>query len=747
MNKLVVSIFMLLTSININAQSCDLFTYDLEISECDESLYDISFKLLPHYVVVDDIVVVVNGSSVQVDSSDGRFIIQGITSMGQGVEVIEVCLTDMPECCDTINYTSPCECHFSNIHTEIVECNEEDEEFYFWLDFDYQMTSDSFLLGSSNMNFGTFSFDDLPIFAGPIQMSDEEYELLILDQINPFCFSSYDLGVVNGCELLCNVSEPNIWISPCSVNDEVYIEFSFDYENTSIGGFVLRGNGMIYDTFQYGQNNYIYGPLTADCESIGELVFVDLTHPDCQIGIDFIEPLCCEEDCIIAEVIAEAYECEEGNNLILVDIAFDYEGMVGDSFEIRGNGMSYGYFIYGEEYYTIGPIEADCETLYEFIIIDGSMESCSGEYGFEEPLCCEEDCILYDISIDPLECDGEGTYSLILNFEYSGANGDTFEVWGAGQYLGAYALSDLPVMIDNFPEREVEYDIIEICLNDVPECCLVYEFMGLDCMDMGDCIIAEVIAEAYECEEGNNLILVDIAFDYEGMVGDSFEIRGNGMSYGYFMYGEEYYTIGPIEADCETLYEFIIIDGSMESCSGEYGFEEPLCCEEDCVLYDISIDPLECDGEGTYSLVLDFEYEGTTNTYFEVWGSDEYLGQYEFSDLPLTIENFPERDVEYDIIKICENDNPDCCLIHEFMGLDCSGSATYDISKSYLIYQVGETFVISENYEELLLFDLSGKQVLIGNGGHINASGLVSGVYFYQLRIEDRINIGKVFKY
>ena len=71
-------------------------------------------------------------------------------------------------------------------------------------------------------------------------------------------------------------------------------------------------------------------------------------------------------------------------------------------------------------------------------------------------------------------------------------------------------------------------------------------------------------------------------------------------------------------------------------------------------------------------MTIDFEYENPGNDYFDVHVRDDvFIGFYSLSDLPITIEEFELSGYDYDYIKVCINDNADCCDEMEWEAPDC----------------------------------------------------------------------------
>ena len=100
-------------------------------------------------------------------------------------------------------------------------------------------------------------------------------------------------------------------------------------------------------------------------------------------------------------------------------------------------------------------------------------------------------------------------------------------------------------------------------------------------------------------------------------------------------------------------------------------------CENntECTIYDLEIITGECNDDNTYNMTINFQYEEIgEQEFFDLYArNDELIGYFPLSSLPLTIINFPSSGEEYDFVKVCINDNPDCCKEIEWLPPNCSG--------------------------------------------------------------------------
>jgi hypothetical protein len=94
----------------------------------------------------------------------------------------------------------------------------------------------------------------------------------------------------------------------------------------------------------------------------------------------------------------------------------------------------------------------------------------------------------------------------------------------------------------------------------------------------------------------------------------------------------------------------------------------------DCEIDDLEVTVGDCNGDGTYSITINFEYENTNNEYFDVYVNDYiFIGNFQIADLPVTIDNFPVSGFDFDYLSVNINDNDGCWEGIEWEAPDCGG--------------------------------------------------------------------------
>jgi hypothetical protein len=289
--------------------------------------------------------------------------------------------------------------------------------------------------------------------------------------------------------------------------------------------------------------------------------------------------------------------------------------------------------------------------------------------------CPVEMCDIYELHVEVGECNPDGTYSITINFEYENPENEHFDVFIRDNvHIGTYSLSNLPLTIEHFEVSDFEYDYLKVCINDQPDCCEDIEWMAPDCSGSGECDIYDLHVEIGDCIPGTILYELTIDFEYENVNNEYFDVYlRNDEFFGYFELAALPLTIEnfPLSGFDHDFIKVCINDNP--ECCEAIEWEAPECNTIPCGIYDLIVDVGNCNpGTDTYSLTIDFEYENPGNDYFDVFVRDDvFIGHYSLGDLPITIEDFELSGFDYDFIKVCINDNPECCDAIEWESPDC----------------------------------------------------------------------------
>ena len=548
------------------------------------------------------------------------------------------------ECCDEA-------CTIEINEVEVGDCDDGLISLSFNLEH-RNTSSTSFDVFSRNDFVGSYNYDDLPIRIQDFPSSGGATErLVVCNNDSETCCDTYIFET--SCS--CIIKDVTAAVIDCNEEDSTfYVFLDLDFNMTS-DSFFLGGNNNRYGNFAYSDLPITVGPLPFDEDLEYEFLAVDRLSAFCFDFVDVGVVNGCNA-CTIFDVKAEPRLCD--NDEILVDIEFKTEGEVSDSFSIRGNGMDYGKFPHGEMFYTVGPVPGDCETIYEFIIIDNENPDCRNFTELDEILCCGStaECNISNPSIDVGDCNQQGEFFVEISFDQQPGVTGEFTIAGNGENYGTFSYGADEYRIGPLSGNcETIYEFILTDARD-PLCEEVIELTEEVCC-AATCAITNLFIFTNQCND-DNLFTVDISFETSGAVSDSFEVRGNGTFYGTFPYGETNYEIGPLNGDCETIYEFVIVDQNNSDCSVSGMLDEPNCCRENCLITKLEAE-LICPGDGT--ITVDIEKDGIpANRELQLLINEEPISGLFIADFPYAL---PTEGLTFPVeIELREVANQSCRL-------------------------------------------------------------------------------------
>ena len=263
----------------------------------------------------------------------------------------------------------------------------------------------------------------------------------------------------------------------------------------------------------------------------------------------------------------------------------------------------------------------------------------------------------------------------------------------------------------------------------------------VDCETTSDCSISELEVEAGECNADGTYPLT-INFEYENVDGQEFfdlYVRDNELI-GYFALADLPLTIENFElSGFDYDYIKVCINDNIGCCEEEE-WSAPDCNNSggDCDISELEVEVGECNPAGTYSLTINFEYENVDGQeFFDLYvRNDEFIGYFALADLPLTIENFDLSGYDDDYIKVCINDNLNCCEDIEWEAPNCDGGGDdcYEFEFPITMYLASENVEVNSNedvdYYLELGYDLQYPITISVNNEIITVmQGILEGAY------------------
>lgn len=575
-------------------------------------------------------------------------------------------------------------CQIANIKATIVQPNPNNCQFFVSLDFDHQGTTNQFNVTVNGVLAGTFTYGQLPIVLGPYNadpnmptvMTFEVRDAVFLD-----CKASTMLDVppcLGGN--LCQVSDLAVQTGQCDLSGatyELWLNFQvqgvgpnamfevFSSANVSLGVFPLALLPLHIPAF----------PASGNPVDLIKVCIVG--QPNCCLVEDFPAPLCVPNGCAIVDLTVSSGDCTSDSTYKAV-VDFDVIGPVlADTFALWSNGQFIGKFNLMQLPFAFEAVWNGGSKDEVKVCAATALSTCCKTIEYEVPDCLGTPaCAIKNLSVKSDTCSSDSTFLAILDFVVNDPSAvDSFDVWANGEYWGRFGLDQLPLHIPDFPWNGLIFNYIKVCTSNVAGCCKEIQFLAPSCLPYKPCEITDIILQAGPCTS-DSTYKITLNFNATNPGNGLFTVSAHGQLIDTFALSAAPLMLElPWFGQATSWVTMCILGGTpgTSPCCRIKQFVVPNCNLGPCEIYDVVLDPGSCNPNApTYSLSLNFSVDNPSNNLFEVWGNGIYLGAFPLGALPLTIPNFPSNGPAIDVIKICINDNPDCCAVLEFQGPDCN---------------------------------------------------------------------------
>jgi len=592
---------------------------------------------------------------------------------------IRVCTSDLPNdhCCKEYQFIAPAclpfgPCEVTDISVLTGACT-SDSTYKLTLNFNGTNPGNgTFTVSIHNQLIDTFNLTQVPLMLEVPwngQLSDSIMICILgADSVpgNIGCCKVKQFQVPT-CLLPCNIFDVTIDPGACNPTDNSYaLHLDFEVLNPGNDSFQVWGNGIYLGLYPLNALPLLIPNFPSNGTAVDVLKICINNNPDCCETIDFQGPDC--TPCNIPNLMVEPGDCNTGSNTYSLTVKFDVINPGSDSFQVWGNGTYLGLFPLAGLPLTIPNFPANGAAFDVIKVCIQNQPDCCAAFEFQGP-DCNQNCDIFDLVVDPGACNpNSNTYALGINFQVSNPGSDSFQVWGNGNYLGLFPLAGLPLVIPDFPSNGAAFDVLKICINNQPNCCETIDFQGPDCNQ--NCEIFGVVLDPGACTSDSTYNLV-LNFQVQNPGSDSFQVWGNGIYLGSYPLAGLPLVIPNFPSNGGAIDIIKICINNHPDCCKTIDFQGPNC-NPNCEIFGVVLDPGACTSDSTYNLHLNFQVQNPGSDSFQVWGNGIYLGVYPLTGLPLVIPNFPSNGAAFDVIKICINNNPDCCKTIDFQGPDCS---------------------------------------------------------------------------
>ncbi len=291
---------------------------------------------------------------------------------------------------------------------------------------------------------------------------------------------------------------------------------------------------------------------------------------------------------------------------------------------------------------------------------DASDSNCFAQASFEFMGCNAGDCSLQISDIDAGSCSGDGTFDMDFRLTHQGVVNPSFNLYSNGIFIGKRSInSGDEVTILNFVKswNDENTETLTIGVEDFPACSQSVVFDS-DLVSCTGCNLYNLNVEVFNCGGGQFFATID--FERQGGAG-TFLLGGNGTTYGNFSYNDLPVTVGPLEANPSTLYEFVVFDFNNPLCFTFFDLGVVVCNDPLCLVEDLRVVESSCSSSDTYDLTINFEAQGSPTGQYEVSVNGTLVSNLTLEDLPYTIEGINTEGSGVDEITVCAMGDASCC--------------------------------------------------------------------------------------
>ncbi len=345
-----------------------------------------------------------------------------------------------------------------------------------------------------------------------------------------------------------------------------------------------------------------------------------------------------------------------------------------------------------EEDFVDCPNDCDCTDEFDPVCVESQggiiqfdnecLALCEGYTPNDFVDCPTDGCDITNVTVEVGQCDpANNVYVVVIDFEVINATNDTFDVYDfAGNFLGNYPLSSLPLTLE-FEQSGANTGGVVVCINDDPNCCAEIAWDPPIC-DGGECSITNLVADVGECNDpASGTYNVTIDFQANNPDNDHFDLYSiNGEFLGFYPLSSLPLTL-EFESNGGTIDGVVVCINDNPNCCADITWEPPTCNSGECSITNLAVDVGDCNPAGTYDITIDFAANNPGNDFFDLFRNNEFVGFFELSQLPITL-SFEPSGQDVDVIRVCVNDNPDCCAEIEYVvptcQNDCGCNDEYD---------------------------------------------------------------------
>ncbi|MDO8367601.1 MAG: T9SS type A sorting domain-containing protein [Saprospiraceae bacterium] len=571
-------------------------------------------------------------------------------------------------------------CQIFDLTATVVQVNPINCQFFVSIDFQHNGTTNQYTVSGNGTNYGVFPYAALPLILGPFNSNPNAptvLEFIVQDVLLPDCNDAVQI-IVPPCGIgPCDITNLAVLPGICDPTGQTYsLLVNFDVQVMLGGTFDVWANGVLIGNFPIGGLPLLIPNFPASGNPKDVIKVCITNHPNCCEILEFPAPDCINQPCGLVDLSVQTGACLSDSTY---KATIDFEVIapaVADSFALWSNGQFIGMF--GINQLPLAQVfewDGGLTDEIKICLVNAGIVCCK-TLNYPVPTCLPLiPCGIKNLVVKSDTCTSDSTFLAILNFGVNDPTAvDSFDLWANGAFWGRFGMDQLPLHIPDFPWNGLIFNHVRICTGNTVACCREYQFIAPDCLPFGPCEITDISLHTGPCTSDSTY---KITLNFNGTN------PGNG-TFTVSIHNQliDTFNLTELPLVFEVPWNGLITDfiticiledtvSSPNGCCRIRQFPVPACLLP-CSIFDVTLDPGGCiPGSNTYELFLDFEVINPGNGFFEVWGNGVYLGLFPLAGLPMVIPNFPANGNDVDVIKICINDQPDCCKTIDFQGPDC----------------------------------------------------------------------------
>ncbi|MCB9356820.1 MAG: hypothetical protein H6575_19835 [Lewinellaceae bacterium] len=614
-------------------------------------------------------------------------------------------------------------CNIYDLTATVTNFSASNCEYFITIKFKYDNTTNQFSIMGNGNNYGTYTYDQLPVVLGPFTAGNSASvkEFVVKDVEFNDCQDDTTVDIpACSSNASCDINNVKVVPGACVPGSLTY-QLSLDFEVTNPGNDffeVWAGNGQYLGLFPLSQLPLTIPNFPWDGDPVDHVKICINDNPDCCATVSFQAPDCLQAPCNIDGLTVETGGCTADSSYkVLLNFSTTTPDLMG-VFGVWANGQLLGLYNLDDLPLSIDSFPWNGGDTDEVMVCAVNANSPSAP-----PVCCKTlefdvpDCLPFypcgikELKLETDTCTSDSTFSLWVKFSVNDSTAvDSFYVWGNGELIGMfeYIPDSLPLHIDSFPWNGNIFNEIRICTGNDPGCCKELQFLAPDCLPFGPCEVTDIAVHTGACTSDSTYKL-QVNFQATNPGDGNFVLWANGDLVDTFSLTEvplflDSFPWGGGDVDVVK----ICISGATPdtvACCLEEEFHAPDCLFA-CDITSLTVDPGNCNPDAqTYSVTVNFDVVNANNDFFEVWtGSGHYLGLFPISQLPVTISEVPCSNSGNGKIRVCINDSQDCCAEVAYQEPDCCSAGPCEISSlsvetgdctSDSTYQVWVNFSVS----------------------------------------------------